>query len=98
MILATWMGPDQGHVAEIAVEPAAGRHGVGSALVAGTLAALARLGCRKVNLAVDLDNLGAVRFYRRLGFAVHHRYPSLRLAMSRLRSDPAEAWIGLRTD
>lgn len=78
-VLATRMGPDQGHIAEIAVAPEASRQGLGSALMAAAMTALAGLGCRQVHLGVDLDNLAAVAFYQRLGFTVGHRFPSLRL-------------------
>jgi len=78
-VLSTRMGPDQGHVAEIAVEPSAGRQGLGSALLAGAVTALAGHGCRRIHLAVDLDNRVAVHWYQRMGFSVRHPYPSLRL-------------------
>jgi ribosomal protein S18 acetylase RimI-like enzyme len=78
-VLATRMGQDQGHIAEIAVDPGASRQGLGSTLMAAATTALDGLGCRGVHLGVDLDNLAAVGFYQRLGFTVCHRFPSLRL-------------------
>jgi ribosomal protein S18 acetylase RimI-like enzyme len=79
LVLATRMGRDQGHIAEIAVDPGRQRQGLGTALLAAAVAALAASGCRQVHLAVDLDNPEALAFYQQLGFTARHRFPSLLL-------------------
>jgi len=60
-----------GHTAEIisiAVHPEWRRAGVGQALFAHILANLRARGAGDVQLAVRVDNVGAVRLYRRFGF------------------------------
>ena len=50
------------------------RRGVGSALIATVSAAASRAGARRLWLVTTNDNLGALRFYQRVGFrlvAVH---------------------------
>jgi ribosomal protein S18 acetylase RimI-like enzyme len=78
-ILATRMGTDRGHVAEVAVDPAAQGRGIGKTLITRALEALRGLGCRATHLAVDGDNRKVIRLYRSLGFREYHRFPALRL-------------------
>ena len=47
--------------------------GIGTALVRRVEAALAALGCLKVNLQVRACNDGVVRFYERIGYDVEER-------------------------
>ena len=63
----------RGWLYTVAVSPRLRRQGVGTALVRHAEAALAALGCIKVNLQVRGGNTGAVAFYQKLGFAVEDR-------------------------
>ncbi len=78
-VLATRMGADRGHVAEVAVDPAAWGRGIGRTLIIRALEALRGLGCQTTHLAVDGDNPKAIRLYKGLGFREYHRFPALRL-------------------
>lgn len=69
----------RGWLYSLAVTPGARRQGLGARLVREALAALDRLGCRKVNLQVRTDNREVVRFYRSLGFEVEDRISMGRL-------------------
>ena len=57
----------------LAVAPTARRAGTGRALIARVEADLAAMGCPKLNLQVRAANIGAVAFYRRLGFDIEER-------------------------
>lgn len=57
----------------LAVHPERRRRGVGRALMARVEKDLAAMGCPKLNLQVRAGNIGAVAFYRRLGFAIEER-------------------------
>lgn len=75
-VVGTAMGGYDGHrgwLYTVAVRPDAQRRGIGSALVRRVEAALAALGCPKVNLQVLTTNAAVVAFYERLGFAVEER-------------------------
>jgi len=78
-VLATRMGPDQGHVAQLAVAAETRRRGVGTGLLHRSLESLATLGCRSAHLTADQDNRGALALYRRSGFQERHVFPHLRL-------------------
>jgi ribosomal protein S18 acetylase RimI-like enzyme len=78
-ILATRMGPDRGHVAEVAVAPSRRRAGLGRRLLEACLDALHGLGCPCAHLAVSRENHPALALYKDLGFTEFHRYPDLRL-------------------
>ncbi len=72
----TSQAPGYGYVADdipelsMAVNPAARGTGVGSALLAGFLAAAAERGFRAVSLSVEDGNLAARGLYERFGFRV----------------------------
>jgi ribosomal protein S18 acetylase RimI-like enzyme len=87
-VLACRMGPDQGHVAELAVAPGARGQGIGKALAIQALDALRGLGCRATHLTVDRDNAQAARLYDSLGFHEYHRFPTLRLRRSGIMGLP----------
>jgi len=57
----------------LAVHPDFRRRGIGETLIGRVEAGLAAIGCPKVNLQVRADNIGAVAFYRRLGFDIEER-------------------------
>lgn len=57
----------------LAVLPDYRRRGIGEALIRRVEEGLAAIGCPKVNLQVRADNIGAVAFYRRLGFDIEER-------------------------
>jgi ribosomal-protein-alanine N-acetyltransferase len=66
----------RGLIMSIAVLPEFKRKGIGTSLMKAALAQLSK--CANVFLQVDVANEGAIKFYRRLGFAetgrVHPRY------------------------
>ncbi len=57
----------------LAVLPDHRRQGIGEALMGRVQADLADMGCPKLNLQVRAGNIGAVAFYRRLGFDIEER-------------------------
>ena len=61
-----------GEVYVLGVHPRAAGRGLGGVLLDAGLARLQRVGCTRVILYVDEDNVGAVRLYTREGFAVEH--------------------------
>lgn len=63
----------RGWLYSIAVDPAARRAGLGTALVRHAEAALAARGCLKINLQLVASNEATAAFYRRLGYAVEPR-------------------------
>lgn len=75
-IVGTVMGGYDGHrgwIYSLAVARDYRGRGIGSALVRQVEAALAALGCLKVNLQVHASNAEVVRFYERLGYQVEER-------------------------
>lgn len=56
------------HIVDIALLPEHCRHGAGAAIMDGVAAAATKRNVAKLTLAVMVDNLGARRFYARLGF------------------------------
>jgi ribosomal protein S18 acetylase RimI-like enzyme len=82
-VLSTRMGPDQGHVAQLAVVPEARNQGIGTALLARALDGLQAAACRATHLAVDARNQPALALYQRLGFREFHRFPDLQLERSK---------------
>lgn len=61
-------GRDLAHVVTLDVLPTARRRGVGRQLLEGLLERLRSAGARRPILEVDVRNVGAIAFYRRLGF------------------------------
>jgi len=75
-VVGTAMGGYDGHrgwLYTVAVRQDMQRRGIGRTLVERVVAALAALGCPKVNLQVLPTNAAVVGFYERLGFAVEER-------------------------
>jgi ribosomal protein S18 acetylase RimI-like enzyme len=60
----------RGWINYLAVHPDHRRRGLGRLLMAAAEQRLAELGCPKVNLQVRAANVGAVEFYRRIGYIV----------------------------
>jgi ribosomal protein S18 acetylase RimI-like enzyme len=71
IIASAMVGYDghRGWVNYLAVDPRRRRQGLASALMAEAERRLRDLGCAKISLQIRRDNLDAVEFYRRLGFA-----------------------------
>ena len=70
-IAGTVMAGYDGHrgwINYLATEPAQRRQGIGRALMREAEAALARLGCAKINLQIRHDNRDAIAFYQHIGF------------------------------
>ena len=63
----------RGWLYQLAVDPGERRQGVGRQLVDVAVAALARLGCRKVNLQVRQGNDSAIKLYEQSGFTAESR-------------------------
>jgi ribosomal protein S18 acetylase RimI-like enzyme len=63
----------RGWIYHLAVDPAARRLGVGSALMRAAEAQLQARGCPKINLQIMPHNQDVVRFYARLGYVEEAR-------------------------
>lgn len=61
---------DEGHILNLAVHPDFRRHGNATALVEEVLDELRKKGCKYLYLEVRVSNLGARKFYERIGFKV----------------------------
>jgi len=71
-VVGSVMGGYEGHrgwVNYLAVHESRRKGGLGRALMAEVESRLRAVGCPKLNLQVRDDNLGAVAFYERIGFA-----------------------------
>jgi ribosomal protein S18 acetylase RimI-like enzyme len=72
VIVASAMAGYDGHrgwVNYLAVDPSWRRRGLGSAIMRAVEQRLTDLGCPKLNLQIRRDNLPAISFYERIGFA-----------------------------
>ncbi|MFA8440990.1 MAG: GNAT family N-acetyltransferase [Yoonia sp.] len=58
----------QAHIANLAVHPDAGGHGIGQALIAKASEAAAAAGHDTIHLATHVDMTGTQGFYRKLGW------------------------------
>jgi len=67
--LATAISPAVGHLPQVVVDPSFQGQGIGSALMARTLAALRGESFRRVTLSVSRENSIPAAWYLRLGFA-----------------------------
>ena len=82
IVVGTLIGGYDGHrgwVYSLAVRRDHQRQGIGTALVRHLEAALADLGCLKVNLQVRSSNADVVAFYRSLAYDVEERISGTRL-------------------
>jgi len=69
-----YSGSDEGWVHQLGVLESVRRTGLGSALLHHAFAEFYKRGLKKVGLAVDSDNLKAVRFYENVGMKQIRRY------------------------
>ena len=72
-VVATVMGGYEGHrgwINYLGVDPACQRHGLGGQMMLAIEEQLRRKGSPKINLQVRNDNIGVVKFYQSLGYAV----------------------------
>jgi len=60
----------RGWIYTLAVAPALRNRGIGARLVKHAEAALAKLGCLKINLQVRTTNSDVIAFYQKLGYSV----------------------------
>ncbi len=65
-----------GHIITIDVTPRAQRSGVGSALLRAAEERLSRQGCREVRLEAAVNNVSALKFYRRHHYFVLRTIPA----------------------
>jgi ribosomal protein S18 acetylase RimI-like enzyme len=75
-IVSAVMAGYDGHRAwiyHLAVGPGRRRQGIGAAMMAEAERRLRAMGCPKINLQVLRPNIGVVRFYESLGYAVEDR-------------------------
>jgi len=68
VILVTRLAAATGHVAQIAVDPAAERRGAGRLLLDAACATARKMGCDQMTLLVDERNVRARGLYQRAGF------------------------------
>jgi ribosomal protein S18 acetylase RimI-like enzyme len=70
-IVAAVMGGYDGHrgwVNYLGVDPAYQRKGLGRQMMEAIEKKILAMGCPKINLMIRTDNLGAVEFYKKIGF------------------------------
>jgi ribosomal protein S18 acetylase RimI-like enzyme len=75
VLIASRIGPDTGHLAQISVHPAHQNRGVGRRMICEAIGELRRLGYQKASLAVTASNAQACHLYESCGFEVVHRFP-----------------------
>jgi ribosomal protein S18 acetylase RimI-like enzyme len=68
LVLTTRISATTAHVAQLAVDPSAARHGLGRRLLAAACAAARAAGCETVTLLVAAENQPACGLYRGAGF------------------------------
>lgn len=78
--VSTALGARVALLEDMVVDTGARGSGLGSALLEHAIAHAREVGCRRITLLTDGDNLDAQRFYRRHGFA-HSPMIALRLAL-----------------
>jgi GNAT superfamily N-acetyltransferase len=82
--LSVWTGADDCWLEDLFVTEAARRGGHGRALVEAALESARARGCRRIELDVNEQNTGAIRFYESLGFATEPKPPGRTLFVSRI--------------
>lgn len=74
--LCTRVASDAGHIAQICVDPATRRQGLGYALLGESLRALSQMDFNAASLTVTASNSGAIGLYEELGFTTRRRFPA----------------------
>jgi ribosomal protein S18 acetylase RimI-like enzyme len=82
--LSVWTGSDDCWLEDLFVTEAARSGGHGKALVEAALASARSRGCGRMELDVNEQNTGALRFYEALGFSTEPKPPGRTLFVSRL--------------
>ena len=67
--ISTALGARVALLEDMVVSPQARNSGLGSQLLQAAIVQARQLGCRRITLLTDLDNLAAQRFYARHGFS-----------------------------
>ena len=67
--ISTALGARVALLEDMVVSPQARNSGLGSQLLQAAIVQARHLGCRRITLLTDLDNLAAQRFYARHGFS-----------------------------
>ena len=67
--ISTALGARVALLEDMVVSPQARNSGLGSQLLQAAIVQARTLGCRRITLLTDLDNLAAQRFYARHGFS-----------------------------
>jgi mycothiol synthase len=80
-------GDGEGWIVQMGVRPAWRRRGLGSALLLAAMNRFQTESLRWAVLDVDVDNVGAARLYRRLGFEHYRRYTSYQKAVRKALED-----------
>ena len=82
--LSLWTGVDDCWLEDLYVTEAARSAGHGRALVEAVFASARQRGCRRIELDVNEQNTGALRFYESLGFTSEPKPPGRTFFISRL--------------
>jgi ribosomal protein S18 acetylase RimI-like enzyme len=81
--LAVWTGADDCWLEDLFVDSRARRAGLGRALVDAALERARARGCRRIDLDVNEDNLGALALYRTMGFTDDPKPPGRSIYLGR---------------
>jgi ribosomal protein S18 acetylase RimI-like enzyme len=81
--LAVWTGADDCWLEDLFVDERARRAGLGRALVNAAFERARARGCKRIDLDVNEDNLGALALYRELGFSTEPKGPTRTLYVMR---------------
>lgn len=82
--LSVWTGADDCWLEDLFVSEGARGGGHGRALVEAAFESARGRGCKRIELDVNEQNAGAVRFYESLGFTTEPKPPGRTLFVSRL--------------
>jgi GNAT superfamily N-acetyltransferase len=82
--LSVWTGADDCWLEDLFVTEAARSGGHGRALVEAAFESARARGCRRMELDVNEQNTGAIRFYESLGFTTEPKPPGRTLFVSRI--------------
>jgi ribosomal protein S18 acetylase RimI-like enzyme len=82
--LSVWTGEDDCWLEDLFVTDGARSGGHGRALVEAAFESARARGCRRIELDVNEQNKGAIRFYESLGFSTEPKPPGPTLFVSRI--------------